>query len=126
MKAQREASGSIEKFVATIDQRLDLVEETVDQRLEAFQENLREAQQLGGSGGQVDIQAVTSNLDQFKTEQKKSLGKIGQLSEKLKHFRNEILSLFENSENGTQQKISELQAAINSICRHTGASNPLI
>lgn len=36
MKAQREASGSIEKFVATIDQRLDLVEETVDQRLEAF------------------------------------------------------------------------------------------
>ena len=126
MKAQRESSFSMEKFVSMVDQRTDMVEDQVENRLEVFAQQLSEAKQIGGSGGQVDIEAVTSNLDQFKFEHKKSLGKIGQLSEKLKHFRNEILSLFESSENSTQQKISSLQNAINAICRHTGAQNPLI
>ena len=36
LKAQREAGMSVEKFASTVDQRLDLVEETLEQRLEAF------------------------------------------------------------------------------------------
>jgi len=51
MKAQREASMSIEKFVSMVDQRTDLVEETVENRLELFSQQLSEAKQIGGSGG---------------------------------------------------------------------------
>lgn len=96
MKAQREANTGIEKFVEMVDQRTGVLESTVDEKINNLSEQVVETKSIACSGGQVDMELVTNNLNKFKHDNKRSQNKIDSLGKKLDNFRNEINTLFED------------------------------
>lgn len=126
MKAQREANSGIEKFVEMVDQRTGILESNVDEKLTNLSEQVHETKTIAGSGGQVDMDLVTNNLNKFKHDNRKSQSKIDHLSKKLENFRNEINTLFADFENSSSGKQSKISGAIATISRQLGIQNPLI